>query len=206
MNHPERSNSTFLLTLGLTVVAILVLVPWALLHAAQEKEPKPKKLDETYTATALVRARGASAMVSLTVTIEAYSDDDEVDRLAQLLRTQGSDGLLREIRNMKEKGRITPAGRIGGEVKVIRSRRTEKGRLITMVTDRRIAFLEQYFSTRSRDYEFGFLQMEVLDDKAGGEGILLAATKIAFKDDRTIELEHLGIDPVRITNVTQFGK
>ena len=69
-----------------------------------------------------------------------------------------------------------------------------------MVTDRPISFVELYNGTRSRDYEFGVVQLD-LDEKGNGEGAMLMATKIRFDRDNQLELEHYGIDPVRLANV-----
>jgi len=40
-----------------------------------------------------------------------------------------------------------------------------------------------------------------LDEKGNGEGAMLVATKIRFDQDNQLELEHYGIDPVRLANV-----
>ena len=183
-------------------LGILVLLGCALslVWAQSGKAPEEKKLNELYSSTAFARAAGASGTFGLSVYIDAYSSDDEIAQLAQTLRDKGSDELLNVVSKLNSKGRLSPTGRVGTDVKVIRVRQTEKGRRIFLVTDRPISFVELYNGTRSRDYEFGVVQLD-LDEKGNGEGAMLVATKIRFDKDNQIELEHYGIDPVRLANV-----
>jgi len=184
---------------GLGVV-LAILCGAALLGAQSEKPAKPKKLNELYTSTAFVRTGARSGMIGVNLYVDAYSTDEEVIQLAQTLREKGSEGLLKAVSKLKGKGRLAPTGHVGTDIKVIRVRKTETGRRIFLVTDRPLAFLELYNSTRSRDYSFGVIQLD-LDEQGKGEGVMLAATKISFDKENQLELEHYGIDPVRLTNI-----
>jgi len=106
------------------------------------------------------RAGSASGTFGLSVHIDAYGTDDEIAQLTQRQRDKGSDELLNAVSKLKSNGRLSPTGRVGTEVKVIGVRGTEKGRRILLVTDRRISLVELYKRTRSRDYEFGLVQLE----------------------------------------------
>jgi len=197
LSRRSRLTTTACCALG---TFVLICCALTLVWAQAEKTPESKKLNELYSSTAFARAGGASGTFGLSVYIDAYSTDDEIAQLAQTLRDKGSNELLDAVSKLKPKGRLSPTGRVGTDVKVIRMHKTEKGRRIFLVTDRPISFVELYNGTRSRDYEFGVVQLD-LDEKDNGEGAMLVATKIRFDTNNELELEHYGIDPVRLANV-----
>jgi hypothetical protein len=181
-------------------IAFLLLCGATLIWAQVDKPAEPKKLNEMYSGTAFVQVAGRSGNFGLSIYVDSYSTDEEVAQLAQILRDKGSDELLNAVSKLKGKGRLSPTGRVGTDIKVIRVRKTEKGCRIFLVTDRPITFVELYNGTRSRDYQFGVVQLD-LDEQGAGEGAMLVATKISFDKENQLELEHYGIDPVRLANV-----
>jgi hypothetical protein len=60
--------------------------------------------------------------------------------------------------------------------------------------------VEAMKNPRSRDYQFGVVEI-VLESDGKGQGNLIAAAKIEFKD-KNLEIESFGLEPFRITNVT----
>ena len=183
---------------------LIGLALWVTVAAAAADEKPAKKKGEVYSATAYTTT-GASHSVSLTIYIDDYTTDAEAHELAQTLKTGGSDALLKAMDKVKPKrGRIAVVGRVGQEVSVIRSRPAEKGqRRILLVMDRPISFLELRQGTRSRDYEFGVIEL-LLDEKGKGSGTALVAAKVKFTKQDTLEIEHYGMAPVRLVNVYKF--
>jgi hypothetical protein len=55
-------------------------------------------------------------------------------------------------------------------------------------------------SARSRRYEFGFVDM-TLDAGGRGTGTMIAAGKVTLLEGDTVEIESLGVVPVRLMNV-----
>ena len=186
----------------------LILILWVLGAAvgAVGAEDKPKKKAEVYSATAFGVAGGAAGKsVSLTIYIDDYTSDADAHALAQTLRTGGSGALMKAMDKIKpKKGRIAVVGRTGQEVSIIRSRPAEKGqRRIFLVMDRPISFLELRQGTRSRDYEFGVIEL-LVDEKGKGSGTALVAAKVKFTKQDTLEIENYGIQPLRLANVFKF--
>ena len=73
--------------------------------------------------------------------------------------------------------------------------------------DRPVGFLEAYYSGRSRDYEFGILQLDLKRNSKGreeGSGALLYAAKIKVIGGNSIELESYGIDAIRLMGVRKL--
>lgn len=155
-----------------------------------------------------VRMRGAGATANVTISIESYSSAEDAQRLQAALVEGGPDSLLKALEKMKPIGRIERAGTVGFyDLKFIRSVPTPTGRRITAVTDRPIGFLEAYFAGRSTNYKFGILQIDLKDDKKGreeGAGALIYAAQIKVLDGDRVEIENLGIDPVRLEGVRRL--
>lgn len=184
-------------------VLLCCAVAALLLQAAEEEKDKKKKQRETYTATAMVTSGAAGgSMVSLTITIDSFTSDEEVVQLAQILKDKGPDALAKAL-DKTERGRIAPVGRVGNDVNVARTFQTEKGRLIRLLMNRPMGFLELRRSGRSRDYEFSVIEL-LVDEKGNGSGSMLAAAKIQFNKDNQLEVENYGMDPVRLSNVRRF--
>ena len=186
------------------LILILLVLGVAAGSVWSEDKPKEKKKSEVYSATGYTTT-GASHSVSLTIYIDDYTSDADTHALAQTLKSGGSDAVLKAMDKIKpKKGRIAVVGRTGQEVSIIRSRPAGNGkRRLFLVTDRPLSFLELRQGTRSRDYEFGVIEL-VLDDKGKGEGVALAAAKIWFNKKGELEIEHFGTQPVRLVNIYKF--
>jgi hypothetical protein len=177
-------------------VAFIVLFP---LTGVGQSEGKKKP--EQFSATAFGQnGMFAGKSVSLNIYITDYSSDQEVEDLAATLKTKGSDALLKAVRKMKEKGRVSTTGRIGWRIGVVRQHPTDKGRRIVMFSDRPISFYEAGAAPRSKDYEFGMLVLDV-NDKGEGEGLLYGACKVKFTADDQLEVENFGQAPARLAAV-----
>jgi hypothetical protein len=90
---------------------------------------------------------------------------------------------------------------------LILSTTTATGRHIYAVADRPIGFLEAYYSTRSRDYPFGILELDLKADdneKEKGEGTLIYAAKIRVIHGEKVEIENLTFAPIRLLSVRQL--
>src|SRR5258705_5443392 len=178
--------------------------------AAQSKKPK----SENFSALAYLptgagpRMVGAGATRNVQIYIKTYSSDADTARYAGTLLDAGPDALLKELQKAKSVGKVSLQGRVGFfDLKLIRSRPTQGGRLITAVTDRPIPFLEAFYSGRSEDYKFGILQLELNDEEGHhekGEGALVYAAKIKVLDKNKVEVENYGAEPVKLMGVRKF--
>ena len=151
---------------------------------------------------------GAGGRANIDLYVDSYTSDAEAKRLAGVLREGGSDALLKALQKADTIGKIRLTGRVGFyDLKLIRSHRTEGGRRIYALGDRPVGFLEAYYSGRSRDYEFGILQLDLKSGSKGkeeGSGSLLYAAKIKVIGGNSIELESYGIDAIRLMGVRKL--
>ena len=136
------------------------------------------------------------------IRIKEYTSDEEVQRLATILKESGQGALRRELEKL-DVGQISPVGRIGTPIAVARSHETENGRIVNIMTARYLSFLELYQSGRSRDYPFGVVSLQ-LDEEEKGLGNVIVAAKIKFEDDDQIVIESFGHQYVQISNVRKL--
>jgi hypothetical protein len=195
------------------VVAALALtlsIPAPAQEQAKEQKPKSEKFGALAymphgAGPAMV---GAGARVNVDLYVRSYTSDAEAKAFAGALLEGGSDALLKKLEKADSIGKITLTGRVGFyDLKLIRSHRTQEGRRIYAVGDRPIGFLEMYAGSRSRDYPFGILQLDLKKNSKGreeGSGALLYSAKIKVLEGKSIEVESYGVDAIRLMGVRKL--
>lgn len=137
----------------------------------------------------------------LTVWVDRYTTDDELARWRQAFLQGGQHQLVAVWqKEMPVVGRVKFAETLGSDLRVARSTTTEKGRRITLVTDRPLATAEVMRSLRSEDYPIGWIEIEV-DEKGRGEGTLTAAAKLEVDEAGNLSVESFAIQPVKLLQV-----
>jgi hypothetical protein len=169
---------------------------------SQGKESKSRI--ERFSATLAVISGPASGRVrQVTIYISDYSTEAEAAQLAGAFADGGSKALFKVLTKLKSKGRVAPTGSTGYQVRFIRSIQTPNGRKIVMLTDRPISFLERYYGSRSSDYQYGLVELNINDD-GKGEGSLIWAAKVKGISGGSIEVENFGIEPARLMKVRKL--
>ncbi|MGD0932326.1 MAG: hypothetical protein ABR902_16875 [Candidatus Korobacteraceae bacterium] len=190
-------------TVGIALLFASFLVWGVTFLAAQADSTKPAlDLPVSYAATAFGQAGTvAGKSFGVTVHVTAWSSDSDVQTLAATLKSKGPDGLAKALFDDKEIGRVSPTGSTGSDFKVARIHPNGQGGYrIVLVTDRPISLPEQRNNTRSTDYPFGIVTLDV--DKDGkGTGSLAPICKISFNKQGELEVEHYGQKPLRLANV-----
>lgn len=163
-----------------------------------------KSRTERFAATlAVLSGPGSGRVRQVTIYISDYSSDAEAAQLAGAFADGGSRALFKVLTKLKSKGRVAPTGSTGYQVRFIRSVQTPNGRKITMLTDRPISFLERYYGTRSSDYQYGLVELNI-NDEGKGEGSLIYAAKVKGISVDSIEVENFGIEPARLMKVRKL--
>jgi hypothetical protein len=151
---------------------------------------------------------GAGATANLNIYLKSYTTDAEAKEYAALLLDGGSDALLKGLEKAKSIGKVSLSGRVGTfDLKLIRSRPTKSGRRIVGVCDRPIQFLEAYAGSRSMDYTFGIMILDLKTKSNGkeeGVGQLIYAAKVKVLQGNRVEVENYGVEPVRLQGVRKF--
>ncbi len=155
-----------------------------------------------FAATAIGQA-GAVAGKSFGVTIylTGLTSEQEVQEFAATLKSKGQSGLVSALENAKDVGRVSPTGSVGSGFRIVRVHAgKDGGTTIVMVTNRPISFGELYKGTRSTDYPFGIVTLN-LDKDGKGTGSLAPMCKVRFNKKGELEIEHYGQKPFRLANV-----
>lgn len=186
------------LLLGVILLIGTAAAAGALLANAADN-PTPT---EEFTAFA-VNMGGAVKSGVVEITIERWCTPEERMALIAAFKEKGQDGLLKALQDTKKVGYIRTPGTMAWDLHYAYQFPTgDGGRNIVIATDRRIAGVEAWNSTRSMDYPFDLIQMH-LDAKGKGEGKMSAATRISVSEDgKRIELENYGTAPVSLNSIT----
>lgn len=187
----------------LAAVALLVCIVLSN-GAAQAAEPPQTQPNVSAQYSAVAFGQGGSVAgksFGLTVYVQELTSDGEIQELAATLKHKGPDGLLSAMEDIKDKGRVAPTGSVGTGMRVVRIHPTKNGgQHIVLATNRPISFPELYSGTRSRDYKFGIVMLDV-DRDGKGTGSFAPLCKVKFNKKNELEIEHYGQKPFRLANV-----
>jgi len=147
-------------------------------------------------------AGGASSWVDMYV--EKFTTQEETLELLKILDENGQDALVRRLekRDIGSVNIPSGSGPQGGRVglSVARKIESETGTIIRLFTARPMTFLERYRGGRSQDYPIGLIEL-MLDKDGNGQGAVVAAAKVKITKEGRLELESLGNQYIKITNV-----
>jgi hypothetical protein len=193
------------MTATLFLLLILALVVPSLATSGIKKDRKDSG-KETFTALAQLPVGGTT--MSVRIYIDRYSNPQDAKGLRAILNDGGPKALLKALQKMKSIGKIEQEGRVGFyDLKFILSKPTATGRHIYALTDRPIGFLEAYYSTRSKDYPFGVMELDLEPDEKGrekGVGTLIYAAQIKVLDSERVELENFTFAPIKLLGVRKL--
>ena len=156
----------------------------------------------TIQATAMGTSTQMGQIYNVNIIIEQYSTPEEKELLINAFKSKGQDGLVDVLEDLKPKGRVRFAsGGVGNDVKYIMELPSKDGlRRLRLVTDRNIAFGEQYQGTRSRDYSVGTIELELTPDGKGSGTVLPACRLTVDKKKQQLEVETYK-NPWKLTNL-----
>jgi hypothetical protein len=141
-------------------------------------------------------------------TIERWSTDAERDQLLAILkeekdRIRANEKLLKALQKMPKVGYIRTTNTLAWDLHYARQGALDEGgRRIVLGTDRPIGFAEARNNTRTMDYPFTIVEIQ-LDKNDKGEGKILAGTQLYIDKNNQLVLEHYGQQPVRFNEITK---
>jgi hypothetical protein len=177
----------------LSLAALLLVASMPILPARAETDSDAGRIQAVVVDAG---GRPGPNTASLTIHVESWSSDEEVARLAGVLKEKGPEALEKELVDL-EKGWIRLGTSLGYPIAVARSIPTENGgRLVRLVVDRPLAFIEAARNLRTEEYPLSIVEIR-FDAEGKGEGTLAAAVKAHFEGDKLV-VESYGIRPDRI--------
>jgi hypothetical protein len=189
--------------------AAAMLLLSAALPAAGEEKPEKKR--ETFMATVLQTANmrlPGGGTFQITMNVDRWTSLEERRRLLTVFKESGSDALIKELRKVKC-GYIQPpafAREPSWEVDVATSiPQPGGGRIVRLFTERPIGFGEAFYNTRSKDYEFGVVELRLNAD-GEGEGATIPAARLSLDDQGQLVVETLphSTGPQKLIGVRQW--
>jgi len=179
------------------VVCISVLMVLACVGVVQGSE--------TFKAVATVKtAGGTTATTPVTLTIERTTPQPEADTLAAAFKASGVDGLRKALKGVPPTGSVRIGDGAATPTRMTLERTTDKGRLLTILTDTPLVFLGagKPGAKPTAGYDFGVLDLEIHGDGTGS-GTLAPAARISVKEgafvvgDYASEMVRLTVNPAR---------
>ncbi|MGH9323185.1 MAG: hypothetical protein ACRD21_02510 [Vicinamibacteria bacterium] len=169
-----------------------------------------EKVDESYRAFGVAMGPGMAGVLDINIT--RWTTPEERQTLIDSLVQDGQEKTVDLLRKQKETGwaRTQSGAGMHGWPSVrlhyaYQFQQPDGKRVVVLVTDRNMTMAERARSGRSTDYDVSAIVMELQrgeDGKETGQGTLFAAAKLGFdKEKKKIEVESLGIEPVRLTDI-----
>jgi hypothetical protein len=184
--------------LGQTVVAVLLTVAGTAGAAAATAATGP----ETFLATAtMATAGGVSATAPVTIVVARTTPEDEREALVRAFMTGGETALRQALGGLPPTGSVRIGNASPTPARITLDRPTDKGRLLTIVTDKPILFVGGGFpdAKPKEGYGFGVLDIEV-DAKGNGSGTLSAAAKVKVAQGAFV-IDEYASQALRLTGV-----
>jgi hypothetical protein len=160
---------------------------------------------EQFSANAVDMNTGGTGRIEISVT--RWSTPAERETLLAALFKEGSNELLDKLRDMRPVGRIYSSETIGYDLKFSEQQtQPDGGRKIILATDRPMSFREIFKQTRSADYPFTWVQLNMRTDGTGQGELAVRARVFGDRPNRPIEVETFEIQPIRLQQVTARKK
>lgn len=144
--------------------------------------------DEVYVGTVAVSTGAQAASTPLRLTVRAYTPDDRVMGLADLLHRTGHAAAVAEM--AKDEAGTVRLGDATFKASVIRQEKTATGRLLRVVTDRP---MQAATAASLPSDAVGYLEL-TLDAAGAGSGRLLPAITAVFDSEGFLAPKSLGAE------------
>jgi hypothetical protein len=185
-------SSTRVVALAGLFVAVGLLGPTAGAQTSGEREE--------FTAIAIANDDLGSGATNLVIQINRWSTDAERGKFLDVLRKDGPKEALGEMNRARSVGTIRTPGSLGYDLRYAQQTKGEDGgRQILLMTDRPLGFWETWNHSRSTDYPFTVIQMEMKRD-GRGQGTLSDYAKL-LSLGKFVEVENLSTSPIKLTQI-----
>ena len=137
---------------------------------------------ETFNATATVKTSGGTvAKAPIRIVVDRKMPQAEIDKYAAAFKTGGAAALRQALAGIAPAGSVTLGAAASTPVRIAFERRTDKGRLLTIVADRPILFVGAGVpgAKPKEGYDFAVIDLEV-NDQGQGSGVMSPAAKVGL--------------------------
>jgi len=159
---------------------------------------------ETYTATASIKtAGGAAASAPITIVVDRKMSQAEADKFLAAFKTGGAAGLHKALAGVAPTGSVQVGGGAKTPTRLTLERATDKGRLLTIVSDTPILQLGAGVpGAKPKDgHDFAIIDLE-LPSSGPGTGTFAPAAKVTVKQGVLVVDDYSG-EILKLANVTK---
>ncbi len=159
---------------------------------------------ETIDATAMGTSTQMGRVGTVRIIIYDYSTPEDRQILVEAFQKGQSDGLANALSKMKAVGRIQIPGTVGYDLSFIRNIPTPNGRKIRFITNRKIAFGENYWDTQSKSFNLTAGEINIdKENKDKSAGVLYPATQLIINKNGELQFD-LNQNPWKLTNIIDW--
>jgi hypothetical protein len=166
----------------------------------------------TFTGTAVIYGSGFNTRTisrPFTMVVNGRTSAADAAKYLSTLERGGQDDLLREL-DHNDLGRFSLSGSVGQPLSAVIVDEDNGSTRIRAVFQRWIGFGELRYGLRSADYPFGYVEIRIDPRTGRGEGTIIPAARIRFRNARnggmdTVEIEDFGTFPGRLMGVRMRG-
>ena len=186
---------------ALTVLGIGLVLGFVGTALQAEDDDLPLNFDANAVNLSNVGPRGTAR---LQIRVTRWSTEEERAALMEALKQSGERSLPDALFQQERVGTIRESQGLGENLRYSRRITNEEGQQqIVLATDRPLAMVETWRSTRTRRYNVTVVIL-TLDAEGRGEGQIMTGSELTWDEanDQLI-IEHFASEPVRLTSVRQ---
>jgi hypothetical protein len=143
-----------------------------------------------------------TAATPVNFVINRWSTAEEQEQVMGTVLEGGGKALLNVLQKLPAVASVAPVAGVGFNVQYAAHSRGEDGvENIVLLTDRPMSFAERWYGGRSTDYPYMLISLRVLPAGTGDGQIIVAGRLTADKFNRTLVVENLDIQPLRVENL-----
>ena len=166
---------------------------------SQQEKESSAKFEEFTAVAANISNVGAAGLVPVTIRIERWTGPEEQEKLLGALRDSGQDKFLEALTRAKVVGWIATPTSLRYDFFYAQQQPTANGRKIMMITDRPMQIAERMSASRSRDYPFTVIELNV-DKEGRGTGTLAQLVQLRLSGE-FLAIENLATTPIRLNDL-----
>jgi len=160
---------------------------------------------ETIDATAMGTSTQMGQTVSIKVTINQFSTQEDRQVLVDAFKKGQHQGLVKALQDMKPVGRIAITGTLGYDLAYIALIPSPTGRKIRFATNRLIRFGEAYANSQSQSFDLTAGEFDLNDsDKKKSSGVLYPAAQLIINKQGQLQFE-LRRNPWKLVNIIDWN-
>lgn len=182
--------------------ALFVLIAMAVGQAApQSSRSKTTSGPESFNARATVGSSQGQGEAYVTIRVDKYSDEKDVQAMEKALHEGGSAAFVAALRTAPVVGHFE-MGDKKFSIRWARQKATATGRVISFVVDSPVYFVGGGLpGAKSREgFDVAVVQL-VMDSSGLGEGKMAAAAKVKPGGDTGVEIDAYDAEPVTLRSV-----